>query len=100
MLSPILMENFGLRWYVHLGHGTNESFRLRPIRQMTHPSLKMGCVARNSFTGLICCISLYRSNRCSKRISISALSVLNVLSTVVETLKNGAPRLYPSLMST
>ena len=100
MLSPILIENFGLRWYINLGHGTNESFRLRPIRRMTHLGLKMGCIARNSVTGPIGCTSLCRSNRCSKLIYLIVLSVLNVLSAVVETLKNGGARLYPSLMST
>ena len=99
MLSPILIENFGLRRYVHLGHGTNESFRLRPIQQMTHPSLKMGCIARKSLTEPISCTSLYRSNRCSKLIYLFFLSALNVLRTVVETLKNGGARLYPSLRS-
>ena len=100
MLSPILIENFGLRWYVHLGHGTNESFRLRPIQQMIHSSLKMGCIARYSLTGPISCTLLYRSNGCSKFIYLFVLSVLNVLRNVVETLKNGGARLYPSLMST
>ena len=100
MRSPILIENFGLSWYVHLGHGTNESFGLMPIPKVTHPSLKMGCIARNSLTGPISCTSLYRSNGCSKLIYLFVLSVLNVLRTVVETLKNGGARLYPSLMST
>ena len=100
MLSPILIENFGLRWYVHLGHGTNESFRLRPIQQMTPLSLKMGCIARTSLTRPISCTSLYGSNRCSKLIYLFVLSVLNVQRTVVETRKNAGARLYPSLMST
>ena len=100
MLSPILIEDFGLRWYVHLGHGTNESIRLRPIRQITHPILKMGCIDRNSLSGPISCTSLYRSNRCSKLIYLSVLNVLNVLRTVKETLYNPGARLYPSLMST
>ena len=60
----------------------------------------MGCIARNSLTGPISCTSLYRSNRCSKVIYHFLLSVLNVLRTVVETLKNGGARLYSSLMST
>ena len=94
MLSPILIENFSLRWYFHLGNGTNESFRLRPIRQMTHPSLKTGCIARNSLTGPISCTSL------SKLIYLFVVSVLNVQSTVVETLKNRGARLYRSLLST
>ena len=100
MLSPILIENFGLRWYLQLGHGTNESFRPQPIQQMTHPSLKMDCIAGSSPTGPISCTSLYRSNRCSKLIYLFVLSVLNVLRTVVETLRNGGARLYSSLMST
>ena len=67
---------------------------------MTHPSLKMGCIARNSLTGPISCTSLYKSNRCSKLIYLFVLTVLSVLRTVMETLKNGWAKLYPSLMST
>ena len=44
--------------------------------------------------------NIYRSNRCSKLIYLFVLSVLNVLRTVMETLKNAGARLYPSLMST
>ena len=67
---------------------------------MTHPSLKQGCIARNSLSGPISCTSLYSSNRCSKLIYPFVLSVLNALRTVMETLKNGGGRLYPSLMCT